>query len=75
MLGTAQDTKTDEFSENFQKGGGGIFNQKNYVANVGPLDRVFWTFYEHEGVGFKDVFPKIHPFWYPDPSQNRMSLC
>ena len=28
MLGTAQDTKTDEFSENFQKGGGAFSIKK-----------------------------------------------
>ena len=30
--------KADEFSENFQRGGGGIiFNPKIYIADFGPL--------------------------------------
>ena len=36
-------TKTDEFSENFQKGGV-IFNPKNYIANFGPLYRALKGF-------------------------------
>ena len=36
-LGTGQATKTDEFSENFQRGEGFIFNPKIYVAD-------FWNF-------------------------------
>ena len=39
-LGTGDDTKTDEFSEKVQRGGGGvIFNPKIYVADFGPLNR------------------------------------
>ena len=42
-LGTDDGTKTDEFWENFERGGGGgvIFNPKIYVADFGPLDRAF----------------------------------
>ena len=29
----------DAFSEKFQRGGGVIFNPKNYMADVGPLYR------------------------------------
>ena len=45
-LGTGQATKTDEFSENFQRGEGFIFNPKIYVAYFGPLYRAFLTFSE-----------------------------
>ena len=31
--------RTDEFSESFKEGGRVIFNQKNYIANFGPLYR------------------------------------
>ena len=34
-------SKTDEFSEKFQKGGGVIFNPKNYIADFGHLNRAF----------------------------------
>ena len=34
-------TKTDEFSEKFQRGGRVIFNPKVYVANFGPFNRAF----------------------------------
>ena len=34
-----QYTKMDAFSEKFQRGGGVIFNPKNYMADVGPLYR------------------------------------
>ena len=37
-LQTGQGTKADEFSENFQRGGGGlIFKPHIYVADFGPL--------------------------------------
>ena len=37
-LGTGGANKTDELSERFQRGGGGvIFNTKIYVAYFGPL--------------------------------------
>ena len=39
LLGTGDetdDTKTDEFSEKFQRGGGLIFNPKVYVADFWP---------------------------------------
>ena len=39
----------NEFSENFQRGGGVIFNPKIYVADFGPLYRAF----------FKHNFPKM----------------
>ena len=35
-LGTGQATKTDEFSESIQRGGGVIFNPKIYVADFRP---------------------------------------
>ena len=42
--GTDGPTKTDEFSEKFQRGGGGVIsNPKIYIADFGPL-----------------VFPRIH---------------
>ena len=42
LLGTDGPTKTDEFSEKFQKGGGGgICNPKIYIAKFGPLNRAF----------------------------------
>ena len=38
-FGTGDGTKTDEFSEKFQRGGGGVFfNPKIFVANFGPLN-------------------------------------
>ena len=44
-LGTDGVTKTDEFSEKFQRGRGGgvgvIFNPKIYVADFGPLNGAF----------------------------------
>ena len=40
-LGTDGVSKTDEFSEKFQKGGGVIFNPKIYIADFGPLNRPF----------------------------------
>ena len=41
-LGTDGVTKTDEFSEKFQREGGGIiFNPKIYIADFGPLNRAF----------------------------------
>ena len=43
LLGTGDetdDTKTDEFSEKFQREGEGvIFNQKIYIEDFGPLYR------------------------------------
>ena len=39
----------DEFSENFQRGMGVIFNPKIYVADFGPLYSFFWTFSEKKG--------------------------
>ena len=48
--GTGDGTKTDEFSEKFQRGGSGgwgIFNPKIYIADFGPLYRAlkrgFWN--------------------------------
>ena len=40
-LGTGQGAKTDEFSENSQRGGGVIFSPKNYFADLVPLYRAF----------------------------------
>ena len=39
--GTGCPTKTDEFSEKFQRGGGVISNPKIYIADFGPLNRAF----------------------------------
>ena len=43
MLGTGDGAKTDEFLEKFQMGGRGgvVFNQANFVADFGPLNRAF----------------------------------
>ena len=35
-FGTGDGTKTDEFLEKFQRGGGVFFNPKIYVVNFGP---------------------------------------
>ena len=40
-LGKPPPTKTYEFSEKFQRGGGVISNPKIFVANFGLLNRVF----------------------------------
>ena len=40
-LGKDGVSKTDEFSEKFQKGRGVIFNPKIYIADFGPLNRAF----------------------------------
>ena len=34
-------SKTDEFSEKFQRGGGVVFNPKNHFADLGPLNKTF----------------------------------
>ena len=39
--GTDDDTKSDDFLEKFQRGGGVIFNPKIYVADLGTLNRAF----------------------------------
>ena len=41
QLGKGHPSKTDEFSEKFLGGGGGIFNPKIYIAKFGPLNRAF----------------------------------
>ena len=42
LLGKDGVSKTDEFSEKFQKGAGGvIFNPQIYIADFGPLNRAF----------------------------------
>ena len=42
LLETSSPNKTDEFSEKFRMGEGGvIFNPKIYVADFGPLNRFF----------------------------------
>ena len=40
-LGTGDGTKTDEFSEHFQRGGGVIFNPKIYIVNFGNFKQGF----------------------------------
>ena len=42
MLGTGDGTKTDEFSEKYQRGGV-IFNQTNFVADFEPLNWTVWN--------------------------------
>ena len=42
VLGKPTPSKTDEFSEKFQRGRGVIFNPKIYVAKFGPLNRAIW---------------------------------
>ena len=45
LLGTGHAAKSDEFSEKFQREGGGggvIINPKIYVADFGPL---YWAFF------------------------------
>ena len=37
-FGTGDGTKTDEFLEKFQRGGGVFFNPKIYAASFGPLN-------------------------------------
>ena len=46
-LGTGDDTKTDEFSEKFPSGEGGvvIFNPENCVADFGLLHSAIWAWY------------------------------
>ena len=51
---TGQGTKPDDFLENFQReGGGGIFNPKISVADLGTLNIAL--FFEH-GIGTKESF-------------------
>ena len=75
MIIMTQATKTDKFSGNIRRGWGVIFNPKVYVANFGPLYRLFRTFSAREiaynflkiRVGDQrtfEIFLKIHPFWY-----------
>ena len=40
-------TKSDEFSEKFQRGGGGIFNPKKYIADFGNFKQGFWSMKFH----------------------------
>ena len=50
MLGTGQDNKTDEFSENFQSGGGGHFQAKKLCRRCWTfILGLSWVFFENEG--------------------------
>ena len=40
-LGTGHATKTDEFSEKFQRGAGVIFNPKIYIADFGNFKQEY----------------------------------
>ena len=60
-FGTGQATKTDKSSEKFQKGGGSLSIQKNYIADFGPLCRALKS-------AFRKNVLKIHSFWYSDLS-------
>ena len=50
-LGTGQVTKTDEFLEEFQKGGGGSFPIQNFILDI------------FANINGKGILTKIHPFW------------
>ena len=69
-------TKTDEFSEKFQRGGRGvIFNPKIYIADFCHYRRYFGhEFHKKFAIQLSEkwggggqlpfgTFPKIHPFW------------
>ena len=58
LLGTNGNTKTDVFSEKFQKGGGVISNPKIYIADFGLLNRAFWAWKWYKRVisGFRVCF-------------------
>ena len=43
LLGKGGATQSDEFLEKFQRGWGGIFNPKIYIAYFGPLNRAIQT--------------------------------
>ena len=57
--GRGDGTKTDEFSEKFQRGGGrgGHFNPKTYIADFGPLNKIFWPWNLKKKLQFD--FPKM----------------
>ena len=58
------------------KGGGVIFN---WIADFGPFIKAFsgkkcniiFRKWGGGGQSLLGTFPKIHPFWYPDPSQRQ----
>ena len=56
LLRTGQGTKTDEFSENFQGGGGVIFNPKIYFADI--LD-LFMGYFRTFSEKMQHNFPKM----------------
>ena len=59
-LGTPSPSKTDEFSEKFQKVGGVIFNPKIYIAKFGPLSRAIWLWNWYKGVFSGYVFQQLY---------------
>ena len=58
-LGTTGNSKTDVFSEKFQKGGGVISNPKIYIADFGLLNRAFWAWKCYKRVISGYVFQPI----------------
>ena len=83
-LGTGHATKSDGFSEKFQREGGrGTFSIQKFILEILDLhirlfSDVFRKKLQHNfpimrGWGVKgrlEFFPKIHPFWYPDNPKN-----
>ena len=72
-IGMGGGTKTGEFLEKFQRGGGHLQSKNLYCR--------FWTFIQGFKQGFSEsfqkwgggsklfgIFPKIDPFWYRHPS-------
>ena len=79
QLGTDGVTKTDEFSEKFQRGGGVVSNPKIYVADFCHYKRFirheFRKKAQHDFPKMRGgdqrpfgTFPKIHQFWRHHPS-------
>ena len=65
-LGTGRATKSDEFSEKFQKGGGWSFSIQKFMLQIlGTLNRAFWAWNWYKRIIsglFADVFSTI-VFW------------
>ena len=77
--GTDGGTKSDEFSEKFQRGGAGRFQSKNLYCRFwtfiqdfkgGFSEKLQYDFPEMRGGGSKAIFPKIHPFLCRHPYQS-----
>ena len=79
-LGTGDGTKMDEFSEHFQRGGGGSFSIQKFLLQILDLKTgLFRTFPENNlhynvpkegrwGWGGQRPFEIFHLFWYRHPS-------